>query len=107
MHYKKEFNQVNPRSKRPTTSQNEWLRDCFFDAMGNYLFCSNCIRSAFGWTPQRIARQRSIKRKQSESTQPLRETTKAEVEIHKLGDFIVMPDGVDICFIQWWENLQS
>ena len=41
MHYKKEFNQVNPRSKRPTTSQNEWLRDCFFDAMGNYLFCSN------------------------------------------------------------------
>ena len=74
-----------------------------FDAMGNYLFCCGCIRMAFGISKQRIARQRAIKQKQFK--EPLQNMTKAEVEKEHLGEYVVMPGGLDISFKSWWRFL--
>ena len=48
---------------RDLNRQNSWLRNNVFDAMGNYLFCACCICAAFHISPQRISKQRAIKRK--------------------------------------------
>ena len=108
----KKAKSTNPYPKNPDRShyrnvkaQNEWLRNNIFDPMGNYLFCAKCLKCAFRISPQRLARQRLIKRKQS--MDPLQELTKPDVQRQKLEGYVVMPDGVDICFTQWWKNLQS
>ena len=74
---------LNPHPKQPDmphyhdlNRQNEWIRENVFDLMGNYLFCSPCIRKSLGVSPQRLCRQRAIKRKQLQ--EPLRNMTKAE-----------------------------
>lgn len=47
---------------RDISAQNEWLRGNVFDAMGNYLFCHNCIKKALKVSSQRLTRQRNVKR---------------------------------------------
>ena len=74
-----------------------------FDAMGNYLFCCACVRIAFGISKQRIARQRVIKRKQFK--EPLQSMSKGEVEKEHLGEYVVMPEGLDVSFKKWWRFL--
>ena len=95
---------LNPHPKRPDTihyrnvkSQNDWICENLFDPMGNYLFCCACIRISLGISRQRIARQRAIKRKQSE--EPLRTMTKVEVEKERVSDYVVMPASREICSI--------
>ena len=108
----KKAKSTNPYPKNPDRShyrnvkaQNEWLRNNIFDPMGNYLFCAKCLKCAFRISPQCLARQRLTKRKQS--MDPLEEMTKPDVQRQKLEGYVVMPDRVDICFTQWWKNLQS
>ena len=101
---------INPYPKRSDippyrdlNAQNEWLRNNVFDAMGNYLFCAKCVCAAFHVSPQRIARQRAIKRNQFQS--PTKELSKAHVEEQRLGKYVVMP--CDVNFTQWWRSLGS
>ena len=49
---------------RNLVHQNEWLRGNVFDAMGNYLFCQECIMGALNISKQRLTRQRNVKRQQ-------------------------------------------
>ena len=97
----------NPNSKhsdrpvyRDLKRQNEWLRGNIFDSMGNYLYCCNCISIALGISKQRLANQRRIKREQSH--EPIVEMTKAEVEEKRLGDYVIMPEGIETAFHAWW-----
>ena len=102
---------ANPHPKRGDAThyrdlvrQNEWLRSNMFDSLGNYLYCSSCIRAAFGISKQRLTRQRNIKRK--ENQEPTSELTKTEVEEQRLGQYVVMPARVDSSFKDWWEPLE-
>ena len=102
---------MNPHPKRGDAThyrdlvrQNEWLRSNMFDSLGNYLYCSSCIRAAFGISKQRLTRQRNIKRK--ENQEPTSELTKTEVEEQRLGQYVVMPARVDSSFKNWWEPLE-
>lgn len=63
---------------RDIVGQNEWLRQNMFDTLGNYLYCSACIRSALGVSKDRLTRQRSIKRLRSQH--PIMEMSKSEIE---------------------------
>ena len=88
---------------RDMNAQNAWLRNHMFDGLGNYLFCARCIRATFRVSPQRLSRQRAVKRAQSES--PTRELTKTEVEQQNLGAYVLMPQGCDQSFMKWWRSL--
>ena len=106
----KKHEPINPYPKHSDippylNAQNEWLRNNVFDAMGNYLFCAKCICAAFHASPQRIARQRAIKRNQFQS--PTKELSNAHVEEQRSGKYVVMPVGCDVNFTQWWRSLGS
>ena len=108
----KKRKKVNPHPKKPSTihyrdinAQNDWLRENLFDPMGNYLYCAACICASLRISKQRLARQRHIKRQQSQ--QPLVEMTKAAVEREDLGQYVVMPSDLEIAFKQWWRSLDS
>ena len=73
--------------------------------MGNYLFCARCVCSAFRISPQRLSRQRNIKRSQSQL--PVVEMTKSRVEEERLGEYVVMPAGCDQSFKTWWRSLEK
>ena len=86
---------INPYPSKPDSihykdvvNQNEWLRQNMFDTLGNYLYCHECIRSAFGISKDRLTRQRGIKRLQLQ--QPLIEMTKSEVESKGLGSHLTL-----------------
>ena len=103
---------INPYPKRANAipyrdvkRQNEWLRANVFDAMGNYLYCCECVCSSLGISKQRLANQRKIKRK--ESQQPLVEMTKQEAEEQRLGEYVVMPIGTETAFKKWWKDLSN
>lgn len=103
--------QVNPHPKHPDMvhyhnlkSQNDWIRENLFDPMGNYLFCCSCIQASLGISRQRLARQRAIKRRQSQ--EPLRTMTKLAVEEERLSHYVVMPASLEISFKEWWSSLQ-
>ena len=105
---------INPHPKKPSAvhyrdlnRQNDWLRENVFDpmGMGNYLYCSDCICASLQMSKQRLARQRHIKRQQSQ--QPLVEMTKTAVERENLVEYVVMPTDLDIPFMQWWRFLES
>ena len=74
-----------------------------FDSLGNYLYCGKCIRVAFEVSKDRLTRQRNIKRLQSQL--PISEMTKCEVEKQHLGDFVIMPQHLDLSFNQWWRSV--
>ena len=100
---------INPHPKksdmthyRDLVNQNEWLRQNMFDSLGNYLYCCECIRLAFGISKDRISRQRNIKRLQSQ--QPIVEMAKSDIEKQGLGAFILMPPHLDISFNKWWRS---
>ena len=109
---------LNPHPKRPDMThyrdlkrQNDWIRENLFDPMGNYLYCCPCIHASLGLSRQRLARQRAIKRKQSQElfcnmTKALRNTTKAEVEEEGVSEFVVMPASLNIAFKEWWYTLE-
>lgn len=103
---------IYPHPKRPDTEhyrdlvkQNEWLRNNFFDVMGNYLFCCACIHNGLGVSYRRLTRQRNVKR--MEHTEPIRSMTKAEVEEGRLSKYVVMPPACDLSFIRWWKTLSN
>ena len=103
---------ANPHPKRVDTihyrdiiRQNERMRENLYDPMGNYLFCSSCICASLGVSKQRIARQRAMKRKQSQ--EPIRSMTKEEVEKERVSDYVIMPLNLDIAFREWWIDLQD
>lgn len=52
---------------RDLKAQNSWLINNVFDSLGNYLYCCRCICAAFQVSPQRLARQRKMKRDQFQS----------------------------------------
>lgn len=90
---------------RNVRMQNEWIRGNLFDSMGNYLFCHQCIVRALSVSPQRLSRQRKVKR--SMLQRPVVQMTKSSVEEEKLKPFVVMPDTVESAFGQWWECIPS
>ena len=49
---------------RDIVTQNNWLKANAFDSLGNYLYCSTCIRTAFGASHARLTRLRNVKRKE-------------------------------------------
>lgn len=51
-----------------------------------------------------MARQRAIKRRQSQ--EPLRDITKAEVEEQRVSEYVVMPASLEIAFKDWWRSLE-
>lgn len=67
--------------------------------MGNYLFCCKCVHMRLGISYQRLARQRKVK--QSEYKNPMK-LKKMEVNDKYFGQYVVMPQDVDLSFIQWW-----
>ena len=73
-----------------------------FDSLGNYLYCSACIRVAFEISKDRLTRQRNIKRRQSQ--QPVVTMTKSEIEQQDLSEFVVMPLDLEIPFSKWWRS---
>ena len=80
----------NPHPKLPERAhyrdlvkQNDWIRMNLLDGMGNLLFCSQCIRSTFKISPQRLSRQRDIKRRQFQELISDK-MTKQEVEEKRL-----------------------
>ncbi len=109
----KKRKKINPVPKRPesefthyrdVTRQNEWLLANVFDSLGNYLYCHNCIRSSFGISKDRLARQRKIKRQ--ESKQPVVQMTKQNVEDQHLGEFVIMPSESLVSFKTWWRTVE-
>jgi len=90
---------------RDIVRQNEWIRQNCFDSLGNYLYCAGCIRSALGISSDRLAKQRNIKRQQSQT--PVVDMTKNEVEQKRLSDYVIMPGAVETAFSKWWRNLES
>ena len=104
----KKRKRTNPYPKRPESEiehyrdivkQKEWLRSNMFDSLGNYLYCSNCIKSSLN---DRLAHQRKIKR--NECQNPIREATKLEVEEQRLSEYVIMPTDVQSSFKQWWRS---
>ena len=100
---------INPHPKKPDTThyrdvvqQNDWLRNNVFDSLGNYLYCAACIRASLGLSKDRLARQRNIKRQQSQ--QPIVEMEKSKVEEKRLGDCVIMPAGLETSFKSWWRS---
>ena len=82
---------------RNLVAQNEWLRANVFDAMGNYLFCQQCITAALQISKQRLVRQRCMKRNQYQK--PVVEMSKENVRAEKLESFVLMPDELDTAFV--------
>ena len=76
--------------------QNEWIRGNLFDSMGDYLFCHRCIVKGLSVSPQRLSRQRKVKR--SMFQRPVVQMTKANVEEEKLKPLVVMPDSIETAF---------
>ena len=76
-----------------------------FDILGNYLYCSTCIRVAFEISKDRLTRRQNIKRLQSQV--PISEMTKSEIEQQCLSDFVIMPQHLDISFNKWWRSVPS
>lgn len=68
----------------------------FFYAMGNYLFCARCVCRAFQLSPQCLARQRAVRRAESQTA--IIEMTKAQVETERLGEYVIMPIGCEQSF---------
>ena len=108
----KRCQKVNPHPKKPDTAhyrdvkrQNEWLRENVFDSMGNYLYYCSCIRAALHVSKQRIAHQRRIK--QQKSKHPIVSMAKADIERENLGEFVIMPSGIETSFKAWWRSLAS
>ena len=90
---------INPAPRKPNfqhyrdlVKQNEWLRNNIFDAMGNYLFCNQCVHAAFGVSIKRLAHLR--KQKKAQFQHPVKEMTKCAVEEGKLGQYVIMPTDV-------------
>ena len=61
---------LNPNPKRNGAVQyrdivreNNWLKANVFDSLGNYLYCSACIWTAFGLSTSRLTRLRLVKRR--------------------------------------------
>ena len=88
---------------RDINAQNEWLRGNVFDAMGNYMFCHDCIKKALKISSQWLTRQHEVKRKVFQ--QPVSQMKKNEVDEQKLTSFVLMPDSIDIAFKKWWSSL--
>ena len=85
---------------RNVVKQNEWLRENIFDAVGNYLYCQACVRSSFGISADRLARQRKIKCQMLKN--PIVRMKKSEVIDKRVGDFVVMPECLSLSFNKWW-----
>ena len=83
--------------------QNEWIRANLFDSMGNYLFCHTGIIRALSVSPQRLSRQRKVKRNLFQK--PVVNMTKSDVNNQKLSAFVLMPDTIEIAFNTWWDSL--
>lgn len=62
--------------------------------MGNYLFCHTCIVKALHVSPQRLSRQRKVKRKQFQ--RPIVRMTKEDVDKEKLNPFVLMPESIEM-----------
>ena len=97
----------NPRKPdklhyRNLVAQNEWIRCYLFDALGNYQYCQVCITDTFGIGCQRLAHQRSVKRRQA--LIPLLPMTKSDIISNHLEERVVMPEGQDN-FKKWWPTL--
>ena len=97
----------NPRKPdkqhyRNLVAQNEWIRGNLFDALGNYRYCQACISETLQVGSQRLARQRTIKRRQA--LIPLLPMTKSDVISNRLEEKVVMPEGQDN-FKEWWPTL--
>ena len=92
----------NREHYRDLVKQNLWIRNNIFDSMGNYLFCCNCVHMGLGISYQRLARQRKVK--QSEHKNPIMKMKKTEAIDKDLGQYVVMPQDVDLSFIQWWKK---
>ena len=73
--------------------------------MGNYIFCARCVCAVFHISLQRLSRLRQVQR--SLFQQPTKETTKSCVKEHKLGAYVVMPQGCDVSFLRWWRSLSD
>ncbi len=101
---------INPYPKRRDVThyrdmnkQNQWLRENVFDSVGNYLYCSSCIRASLGISSTRLTRQRAVKRLQCQH--PIVKMTKLEVEEKVLGAFVLMPADQEVSFKKWWRAL--
>ena len=101
---------LNPNPKRTgavqyrdISRQNNWLKANMFDSMGNYLYCSACIRIAFGLSTRRLTRLQLVKRR--ECSEPIATMTKLEVEEHCLGQYVVMQSTLDCSFKSWWRSV--
>ena len=86
---------VLPEPKKPDkthyrnlVAQNEWIRSNLFDGLGNYRYCQSCITEVYGIGSQRLAHQRSVKRKQG--LIPLVPMTKSDVVSNKLEGRVEM-----------------
>ena len=78
----KKRKRLNPNPKRAgavqyrgVVCQNNWLKSNVFDSLGNYLYCSSCIRAAFDLSGSRLSSLRQVKRK--ECSEPIAKMIKS------------------------------
>lgn len=95
----------NREHYRNVKVQNEWMRANLFDSMGNYLFCHTCIVKALSVSPQRLSRQRRVKRNLFQK--PVVQMTKTDVDKEKVTAFVVMPEAIQLAFNHWWDSLPN
>ena len=88
---------------RNLVAQNEWLHGNIYDAMGNYLFCHQCLRKALHISKQRLSRQRAVKRKLFQYLEV--KMSKKDVENEKLRPFVVTPSEIETSFKRWWSTV--
>ena len=73
--------------------------------MGNYLFCHKFIIKVLNVSPQRLSRQRKVKRNQFQK--PRVSMTKNEVDKEKVKSFVFMPESVETSLSLWWTDLPN
>ena len=107
----KKRKRLNPNPKRAgavqyrdIVCQNNWLKSNVFDSLGNYLYCSSCIRAAFDVSGSRLSRLQQVKRK--ECSEPIAKMTKSEVEEQRLGERVIMHANLDCSFKSWWRSVE-
>ena len=89
---------------RNITDENRWLREHVFDAVGNYIYCQECIIEVFRISKGRLARQRDIKR--MEAFFSVTEMTKRDVEAQNLTNSIIIPEDFS-SFDDYLGNLEA
>ena len=84
-------------------AHNEWLHGHIYDAIGNHLFCYQCLRKALHISKQRLSRQQAVKQKLFQY--PEVNMPEKDIANEELCPFVVMPSEIETSFKCWWSTM--